>query len=254
MFWDPKTYQKFAGERSAPFEDLLGLLKLRSNVRVVDLGCGTGELTRRLAEYFPESRVLGIDSSSEMLAFASTEGVPGLEFRRQSIESFSEPCDVIFSHAALHWISDHPALLKRLWGLLRVGGQLAVQVPCNEDHPSQKILRELAATEPFREILDSWVRISPVLSLREYAEELFSLGAQEITAIDKVYPHLLADADAMATWLEGTTLVPYGERLGPEWGKKFLVAYRQRLREVFPQSPVFFGFKRTIFSAVKAVE
>ncbi len=252
MRWDPGTYQKFAEERLAPFEDLLGLLKLRSHLRVVDLGCGTGVLTKRLFRYLPESRVLGIDSSPKMLETAREEVLPGLEFRQQRIEDFSESCDVIFSNAALHWVPDHPNLLERLWRLLSSGGQLVVQVPCNGEHPSQKILRNLAQTTPFREALGKGIPASPVLPLRDYAEILFSLGGREIVAFDKIYPHILEDAEAMLQWLQGTTLLPYLERLGEELEKSFLQAYRLGLHQAFPSGPIFFGFQRRVFSALRS--
>ncbi len=64
MPWDPKQYHKFQAERAAPFFDLLALVQIRPNLKVVDLGCGTGELTRQLADTLPNSDVTGIDSSS----------------------------------------------------------------------------------------------------------------------------------------------------------------------------------------------
>src|SRR3972149_2610153 len=71
MPWDPERYEQFERERYAPFDDLSGLVEVREGLRVIDLGCGTGELTRRLADALPESAVLGIDSSPEMLARAA---------------------------------------------------------------------------------------------------------------------------------------------------------------------------------------
>src|SRR5690349_4745066 len=70
MPWNPDTYRQFEKERSAPFEDLLGLIERRNGLDVIDLGCGTGDLTLRLAEELPNSNVLGIDNSVQMLAKA----------------------------------------------------------------------------------------------------------------------------------------------------------------------------------------
>ena len=82
MAWSPDKYEQFKKERYAPFEDLLKLVRVRPGMQVVDLGCGTGELTRRLADALPESCVVGIDSSAEMLAKAEAFARPGLEFRQ----------------------------------------------------------------------------------------------------------------------------------------------------------------------------
>src|SRR5581483_1934399 len=70
MAWDPAQYHKFQAQRSMPFDDLLAMVKVRPGLRAVDLGCGTGELTRRLADALPSGEVLGLDSSAEMLARA----------------------------------------------------------------------------------------------------------------------------------------------------------------------------------------
>lgn len=59
MPWNPDRYHQFQKERSAPFEDALKLVTVRDGLRVVDLGCGTGELTRRLADHLPGSDTLG---------------------------------------------------------------------------------------------------------------------------------------------------------------------------------------------------
>src|SRR3989304_6050778 len=73
MPWDPERYE--------PFTALLRLVRVRPGLRAVDLGCGTGELTRRLADALPESDVLGIDSSPEMLERAAERAGHGLGFQ-----------------------------------------------------------------------------------------------------------------------------------------------------------------------------
>lgn len=76
MAWDPEQYHKFQTERTLPFYDLLNLIEIRENLRVIDLGCGTGELTLALFRRLPDSEVLGIDSSAEMLAAAQEKAQP----------------------------------------------------------------------------------------------------------------------------------------------------------------------------------
>ena len=85
MPWDPERYEEFKAERSQPFEDLIGLVHVRDGLSVIDLGCGTGELTSRLADALPGSDVLGVDSSLEMLAVASKLERDGLRFERCEI-------------------------------------------------------------------------------------------------------------------------------------------------------------------------
>ena len=97
MPWDPKQYLKFQSERFAPFDDLFAMIDVRPGLRVIDLGCGTGELTARLAERLPDSDVLGADASAEMLAQSQPLARPGLRFEQRTIESICdapEPSDV----------------------------------------------------------------------------------------------------------------------------------------------------------------
>jgi trans-aconitate 2-methyltransferase len=251
MPWDPTCYHRFQRERFAPFEDLLGLVPIRPGLRVVDLGCGTGELTRRLADALPDSDVLGLDSSPEMLARAEAQARPGLRFALGAIETVTGAWDLVFSHAALQWVDDHPTLIPRLLALIRPGGRLAVQLPSNHTHPTHQLIRELAAAEPYRTALDAWSRPSPVLSIDAYATLLHDAGATDLTVYEKAYPHLLEDADALAAWTSGTALVPYFERLPTALHAPFLDAYRARLRALYPSSPVFYPFRRTLFAATR---
>ena len=148
-----------------------------------------------------------------------------------------------------HRKEGHATLIPRLLSRLRPGGQLAVQVPSNHGHPTHSLIVELAGEEPFRSALGGWRRISPVLPIDAYAELLFCHGAQALTVFEKVYPHLLPDAGALADWTSGTALVPYFERLSPELRDLFMARYRARLREIWPGSPVFYPFRRTLFAA-----
>lgn len=249
MPWSPAQYHKFQKDRFAPFEDLFGLIKVRPWMSVVDLGCGTGELTRRLAERLPGSRVLGIDSSDAMLSEARAQAVENLSFEQGSIEQAEGSWDLVFSHAAIHWVDDHRSLIPKLLSLVSPGGQLAVQLPSNHTHPSHFLIEEIAGEEPFRSALGGWSRDSPVLSIGEYAELLYAGGADEITVFEKVYPSLLESSDAVAEWTSGTTLVPYFERLPEGLKEPFMDRYRQELRKYFPGSPVFYTFRRTLFAA-----
>ena len=183
---------------------------------IVDLGCGTGELTAELSEILPDSEVLGIDSSAEMLEKAARWTHPGLNFELKKIEDVDGRWDLIFSNAALHWVADHNSLIPRLLSLLNPGGQLVVQLPSNHRNRAQTSLAEVAAEEPFQEALGGWKWEFPVLPIDLYAEIIYQNGGRDITIFDKVYPHILDCADDVFTWVSGTTMVPYLERLPDE--------------------------------------
>src|SRR3954469_10913137 len=159
MPWNPDRYHQFEKERSAPFDDLLRLVDCREGLEVIDLGCGTGELTRRLADSLPGSNVLGVDSSREMLARAAAQTRPGLHFEHAQIESVTGQWDLVFSNAAIQWVDDHPALIPRLLGRVKPGGQLVVQLPSNHDSFAHRAIVETAGESPFREALNGWARL-----------------------------------------------------------------------------------------------
>ena len=252
MPWDPEQYRKFQSERFAPFADLFDMIDVRPGLRVVDLGCGTGELTARLAEQLPGSDVLGIDASPQMLAQAQSLARSGLRFEQRAIEDVSGFWDIVFSHAALQWVDDHRVLIPRVLALVAPGGQIAVQMPSNHNHVSHVLIRETAAEEPFRTALGGWSRIVPVLPIDEYAEILYANGATDVIVFEKIYPHVLADSDAIADWVKGTALVPYLERLPSDLREPFMTRYRDKLRARWPEAPVFYPFRRTLFVAKRA--
>src|SRR6185436_20422852 len=134
--WNPDQYLRFRDERKQPFLDLLALIERRPHMRVVDLGCGTGELTHELHQTLSAEETIGVDNSESMLKKSKPGN--GVRFDLSDIESYApkEKVDLIFSNAALHWVRDHHALLKRLASFLKPDGQLAIQMPANDDHPS----------------------------------------------------------------------------------------------------------------------
>ncbi|HLY25485.1 MAG TPA: methyltransferase domain-containing protein [Aggregatilineales bacterium] len=251
MPWNPDQYLKFQTERFAPFEDLLKLIECRENLNVIDLGCGTGELTRRLADTLPGSSVVGIDSSAEMLARAQSQARPGLHFEQALIEDVQGQYDLLFSHAAIQWVGDHDTLIPRLFSLLRPGGQIAVQIPSNHGHYAHLAMIETICEEPFKSAVGGWSRQSPVLPVGDYASLLFASGGQDLVVFEKVYPHVLENADAILEWVSGTALVPYMEHLPESLRELFKASYREKLRQHWPSTPVFYGFQRILFSARK---
>jgi trans-aconitate 2-methyltransferase len=250
MPWNPEQYHKFQTERSAPFDDLLKLVEVRPKIKAVDLGCGTGELTARLADTLVDGDVHGLDNSPQMLAKAESHKRPGLTFELGDQANLQGSWDLIFSNAALQWSEDHPRLISDLYSRLSQGGQLCVQVPSNHHHSSHQLIIETAQAEPFRSVLKGFIRLAPVLAIEDYAQLLFNLGAENIIVFEKVFSHVLENSDAVVEWVSGTALVPYFERLGEE-KDHFMAVLSSKFKASMPGSPIFYPFKRTFFSAQK---
>ncbi len=226
--WNPVQYERFKNERSRPFFDLLHLVRGTDVGRVLDLGCGTGELTRAMHERLHAKETVGVDSSDAMLAKAATFAAGGLRFEKGDIATYASDArfDLVFSNAALQWVDDHPRLLERLTALLAPGGQLAVQIPSNDDHPSHLVARDVARESPFREALGGHERVFPNLSLSDYATSLHRLGFREQKVEMVVYAHVLPSRDDVVEWVKGTLLTDYQKRMPAEMWPRFLERYR----------------------------
>jgi trans-aconitate 2-methyltransferase len=247
--WDPTQYERFSDERSAPFFDLLGLVEPCRGGRVVDLGCGTGELTRALHERTGASATLGIDSSEAMLARSKSHAGSGLSFELKDIAHWvpAKLVDLVFSNAALHWVDDHHELFARLTAALRSGGQLAVQMPANHDHASHLVAERVASEEPFREALGGYIRRSPVLPAELYAVLLDRLGYVSQHVRVQVYLHVLSEPGAVVDWVKGTLLTDYKRRLPDALYEDFVASYRELLlTELGDDRPFHFTFKRLL--------
>ncbi len=236
--WNPQQYHKFQEERSLPFVELARLIRRDPGMRVVDLGCGTGELTQRLHHELQAESTLGLDSSQAMLDKCPHE--ENLRFEKGDIQALEGRYDLIFSHAALQWIDDHEGLFAHLKSCLTERGQLAIQMPANFDHPSHVAAAELA-DEPRR---------FPVLKPEEYSHLLYRLGFAHQHVQLRVFPHVLPDRDGVLEWVKGTLLTYYQRRLEPDEYARFLERYRARLHEVLPdEKPFLYPFKRVLLWA-----
>jgi trans-aconitate 2-methyltransferase len=229
--WRPTQYDRFRDERRQPFFDLLAMVEPVPGGHALDLGCGTGALTRLVHAHVGARETIGVDRSTAMLAAAAHESAPGLRFVQGDLTGFApdDPVDVVFSNAALQWLPDHDSLFPRLAGMLAAGGQLAVQMPANHHHPSHRVAHEIAHEEPFRAALGGYVRDVPLLPPECYALLLDRLGLRPPTVRLQVYLHRLASREEVVEWVKGTLLTDYEERLPAALFARFLERYRARL-------------------------
>ena len=252
MAWNPNIYNKFKSERFLPFYDLATLIDKKVGMSVIDLGCGTGELTRKLADLLPDSNVLGIDSSKEMLNDAREFEREGIRFEVKSIEDQLDSgmeWDLVFSNAAIQWVEDHESLLPKIISTIKPDGTLAVQLPAQHHNITNKMLVKLADELPFEPLFKSWKRADTVLEIDNYAQIIFDNGGRNITVFEKIYPLVLQDSDSLFDWVSGTALIPYLERLEDKNKQNFIDEFKKRLSSKFPKSPVFFPFKRILMKA-----
>lgn len=126
MAWNVDLYNKKHGFVHQYGAGLLELLDPKSNERILDLGCGSGQLTHEISEL--ASQVIGIDSSKEMIE-ASRDLYPQIDFYQTGAESFQfdRHFDAIFSNAVLHWVQDQKTASQNMFRHLKTGGRLVVE-------------------------------------------------------------------------------------------------------------------------------
>ena len=251
MRWDPSQYSRFARERLQPGIDLVSHLPEVPARRVVDLGCGTGELTELLASRFPNAvEVTGIDNSEAMLAKARSRlGRARYEWGDIATWRPREKVDVLFSNAVYQWLPDHHALFRRLIDFIAVGGVFAAQMPRNFAAPSHSMMRELAESPPYAGRVD--LLSEPVLSPELYYNILSPLSA-DVQIWETEYLHVLEGDDPVFEWTRGTALLPVYAGLQGQELDAFLAEYKARLRSAYPRrsdGKTLFPFRRIFLVA-----
>ncbi|MFC7545302.1 trans-aconitate 2-methyltransferase [Plantactinospora sp. GCM10030261] len=250
--WDPSTYLRYDDERSRPFHDLIARVGAERPRQVVDLGCGPGNQTATLARRWPDARIVGLDSSPEMIARAGRLGSP-VTFEVADARSWrpGPDTDVVVANALLQWLPGHEELLRTWLRDLPPGAWIAVQVPGNFDAPSHRALREVAARPRWRDRVAPRLRADPVSSPAGYASVLTGAGCA-VDAWETTYMHLLpaGDVHPVLAWMEGTALRPVRAVLGDgsdwaafhtELGHALAAAYPVRSGRVqFPFRRIFF--------------
>jgi trans-aconitate 2-methyltransferase len=236
--WDPTSYLQFADERSRPFADLLTQIRAAAPARVVDLGCGPGQLTASLAQRWPDADIEGIDSSPEMIARAAEFASGRVSFRVEDLCDWQPDgtVDVLVSNATLQWVPDHESLLARFVAALSPRGWLAFQVPGNFGEPSHQLLYELAERSDFAAHLAQVQRRPAAAEPVAYLGVLRALGCT-VNAWETTYLHVLHGPDPVFRWISGTGARPILQALPDDLRPEFEADYRALLRRAYPDEP-----------------
>lgn len=240
MKWDPERYLQFADYRDRPFFDLATRIGAgqpeRDPAWVADLGCGTGALTAVLADRWPTSPVIGIDSSEDMIREAHARSGRYLSFAQGRIQDWNPlpGPGVLLSNAALQWVPGHMDLLDRWAKALEPGSWIAVQVPGNFGAPSHALMRELAASPRYAQALAGVLRgTDSVAEPGEYLE-LFVDAGMAADVWETSYSQVLGGPDPVLDWVRGTALRPVMQALEPDEYRAFEAEYAALLRQAYP--------------------
>ncbi|MEU4249380.1 trans-aconitate 2-methyltransferase [Amycolatopsis sp. NPDC026612] len=250
--WDPAKYLDYADLRARPFHDLTSRITAAAPRRVVDLGCGPGNLTVSLRDRWPTAALECGDSSPEMVTAARARG---LDAALLDVCDWTPApdTDVVVSNAVLQWVPDHGPLLRRWAAELPPGAFLAVQVPGNFDAPSHVLTRELAASP-------RWASRLAEVVLREddavstplgYANLLADAGCG-VDAWETTYVQPLHGPRPVLEWITGTALRPVRAALNDVEWEQFRAELAPLLDGAYParaDGTTWFEFRRVFFVA-----
>ena len=261
MTWNPAQYLKFEGQRLRPALDLLARVSFASPRTIIDLGCGTGNVTRVMGERWPNAQITGIDSSAEMLVAAqeSIRGDHRYRFVTADLVTWQPRTlvDLVYSNAALQWLDDHARLFPKIAAMVATRGVLAVQMPNNHAALSHTASIELALRGRWRAKLEELVRPHPVADSRDYYAFLAPHFAT-INIWDTEYLQVLApragDEHPVVTWTKRTWLGPFLAALDPSDRAEFLSEYTQMILTAYPSEAdgsALFPFRRKFIVATR---
>ncbi len=204
-------------------------------VSAADIGCGPGNSTEVLRERYPEARIVGVDSSPDMIK-AARERLPDIAFEVADIREWrpKDPPDVILANAVLQWIPGHETLLPALIARVGPGGALAVQTPDNLGEPSHRLMRDIASNGPLAAKLKDAAKARAERHGADWYFRLLRPHARHVDVWRTTYFHPLAGAHAVVEWLKGTGLRPFLDPLEESERKAFLARYEAAIAKAHP--------------------
>jgi len=161
--WDSNKYASIANIQENVSKKLIEQLSLKENDRVLDAGCGVGNITFKVAEIVKGGHVVGIDSSSSMIEKCNeslkTKNISNINFIRKGITEidFSDEFNVIYSNSVFHWVKEPQKAMDLIFQSLKLGGNIGIQFPLlNAKHPMNVIFNQVVARLNLEEEFKNW--------------------------------------------------------------------------------------------------
>jgi trans-aconitate 2-methyltransferase len=214
--FDPEKYLHASPHQKDWGNRLIDELDLRGDETILDLGCGEGTLTARLASLVPHGGAVGMDSSSSMIGAARKLETRNLRFIVRDVDDldFISGFDVIFSNAALHWVTDHDRLLVNVHRALKPGGlarfNFAGDGNCSNFFA---VVREVMAEPRFVAYFEGWEWPWYMPTVDSYRQKVDATGLFDFKVWGEVADRSFT-GNAMTDWIDQPSIVPLLERIG----------------------------------------
>lgn len=225
--WDAKDYAQSSSAQAEWGKELLAAIPFAGYEAVLDIGCGDGKVTALLAERVPRGRVVGIDSSADMVALATERyGRDGGKQRFEVLDAralpFEQAFDVVFSNSALHWIRDHRPVLAGIRRALKPGGRAYLRFGGKgATKEITAVLYEFMQRPEWAAYFDGFVSPMGFFEPAEYVPwiEEAGLKPERVELVPRIMRHTV---DNFTAWVR-TTKLPYTQRV-PEGERERFIA------------------------------
>ncbi len=253
--WNAAHYLKYGDDRTRPAADLAARVNCDEPQKIVDLGCGPGNSTQILRRCWPQADILGIDNSAEMIE-AAKRSFPEQNWMLSDAARWtpSSPVDLVYSNAALQWIPNHDALMRKLLNTVKPGGALAFQIPSSTFATVRTIIHEVSRDRAWTERMDA-ARSALTMESPAFYYDTLVANTTTLDIWETEYHHIMESADSIVDWIASTGLRPFlgaldtnDERLG------FLSELHQRVCSAYERradGKVLFPFRRTFVVAYR---
>lgn len=253
--WNPELYLKFNEERTQPAKDLAVRINMENPEKIMDVGCGPGNSTNVLSSRWPESEIVGIDSSASMIESAKNN-YPNIEWRIEDATKMEteEKYDIIFSNATIQWIQDQKKLISDLVKKLKNNGSLAVQVPMYHKMPASHAIEKVSLTKRWKEQTNE---ASDVFTFHssDYYYNILSAKIKSIDMWETSYYHIMQSHQNIVEMLKSTGMRKFLEMLDTKEEKiEFEKDVLKEITKAYPvqkNGNVLFPFKRLFFIGYK---
>jgi len=249
--WNPHQYLQFKTARTQPSIDLVARIDLVDPTTIIDFGCGPGNSTQVLAHRWPKARIIGLDNSSAMIAKAKTD-YPAQEWILADVATYESDIkfDIVFSNAAIQWVPDHTALLKKFHGLLCEGGLVAVQLPLFWDMPLGKIIDQVSKRPGWQSAIAQVANLFTIHDYSFYYDQLSTLF-RKVELWETSYMDIMDSHQSILEMIRSTGMKPYREQLDSNAAREeFEQEVLDEIVNIYPlqwNGKVILPFKRLFF-------
>ena len=233
--WKASEYARISELQHAMAVEVLALLDLKGDERILDVGCGNGKNTNEIAARVPQGSVVGLDFSANMVAFASSQYAahPNLKFQVADARHlpFEAEFDLVVSFNALHWIPEQELALRSIHAALKPEGHAQLRMVFRGERKSLEDVLQETCHSPrwhryFTSSRDPYLHLTP----EEYAAlaEQNGLEVRKLHTAAKAWDFESREAFfafGSVTFVEWTQHLPESER--PEFINDALGRYRQ---------------------------